>query len=119
MYLFKLCCNSFDTAIYIMGEEEVCYEKTAHFEAVVNLEEAVLLQISWERRNSHGYKEIVIDSSKYKGSNNRELFVHDLCKKDEARYRAVLSRSLHNKIHSNEVYLRVLGGMWFFKKKIK
>lgn len=96
-------------AIYIMGEEEVCYEKTAHFEAVVNLEEDVLLQVSWERRTSYGCKEIDIDSTKYKGSNNRELFVHDLCKKDEARYRAVLSRSQNNKIYSNEVYLRVLG----------
>lgn len=115
--LLKLCCNSFDTAIYIMGEEEVCYEKTAHFEAVVNLEEDVLLQVSWERRTSYGCKEIDIDSTKYKGSNNRELFVHDLCKKDEARYRAVLSRSQNNKIYSNEVYLRVLGGMWFLKKR--
>lgn len=102
-----------------MGEEEVCYEKTAHFEAGINLEEDVLLQVSWERRNSHGCKEIDIDSTKYKGSNNRELFVHDLCKKDEARYRAVLSRSQNNKIYSNEVYLRILGGMWFLKKNKK
>lgn len=41
--LLKLCCNFFDIVIYIMGEEEVCYEKIVYFEVVVNLEEDYLL----------------------------------------------------------------------------
>lgn len=41
--LLKLCCNFFDIVIYIMGEEEVCYEKIVYFEVEVNLEEDVLL----------------------------------------------------------------------------
>lgn len=96
-------------AIYISGDTQVlCGEKTC-FKAEITLGQDVYLPVNWEKLDKSFRKELDISSDKYKGSNSRELFIHCVCKEDEGRYQAVISRNQDVKIYSNEIYLCAQG----------
>lgn len=97
-------------AIFILGLTHVLCGDTACFEAEITLEEDVELQVSWQRVDRLVRKQIDIKDDKYRGSDSRQLLIHNVCKDDEAGYQAVISRSLDVKIFSNEVYLHPMGG---------
>lgn len=63
-------------------------------------------------------KQLDVEDEKYRGSDNRQLLIHNVCKDDEAGYQAVLSRNDDVKILSNKVYLRPKGGIYIFSKLI-
>lgn len=92
-----------------MGNTRVCCGETACFEAEITSEEDVDLPVSWQRDDGLVTKQINIDDDKYKGSDDRQLQIHNVCK-DDARYKAVISRSADVNISSNGVYLRPMGG---------
>lgn len=93
-----------------MGNTHVRCGETASFEAEITLEEDVDLPVSWHRVDGLVTKQINIEDDKYKGSDDRQLQIHNVCKDDEARYQAVISRSADVNISSNGVYLRPMGG---------
>lgn len=93
-----------------MGNTCILCGETACFEAEITLEEDVDLPVSWHRVDRFVSKQIDIGDEKYRGSDDRQLRIHNVCKNDEARYQAVISRSVDVKIFSNEVYLRPTGG---------
>lgn len=61
--------------------------------------------------------QIDIEDEKYRGSDDTQLIIHNVCKEDEGRYQAVISRNQDVKIFSNELYLHPTGGIqsfWMF-----
>lgn len=55
--------------------------------------------------------DLILKSDKYKGSDHRQLLIHNVCKKDEAGYEAVIIGDGNHKIASNEIVLRASGGI--------
>lgn len=94
-----------------MGNTHVLCGKTACFEAGITLEQDV--PVSWHRIDCLVRKQIDIEDDKYRGSDGRQLLIHNVCKDDEAGYQAVISRSdKYNcvEIFSDIVDLRPIGG---------
>lgn len=61
--------------------------------------------------------QIDIEDEKYRGSDDTQLIIHNVCKEDEGRYQAVISRNQDVKIFSNELFLHPIGGIqsfWMF-----
>lgn len=105
-----ISCRKRSEAIYIFGHTSVLCGETACFEAEITLEQDVDLPVSWHRVDRRLVrKQIDIEDDKYKGSDGRQLFIHNVGKDDEAGYQAVISRKQDVKILSNEVYMRPLG----------
>ncbi|XP_065922710.1 uncharacterized protein [Magallana gigas] len=98
-------------AICVFGESEIFCGKTACFEAEITLEDDVFLPVSWDRVDGMHRKQLDVRDEKYRGSDNRQLRIHNVCKDDEAGYQAVLSRNYDVKILSNTVYLRPKGDL--------
>lgn len=105
----------FFLAICVFGEPEIFCGNTACFEAEITLEDDDFLPVSWDRVDGMHRKQLDVRDEKYRGSDNRQLLIHNVCKDDEAGYQAVLSRNYDVKILSNTVYLRPKGGIYIFQ----
>lgn len=104
------------SAIYIFGKTSVPCGNTARFLAEITLEKEVYLPVSWDRVEKLVRTQIDIEDEKYRGSDSRQLIIHNVCKEDEGRYQAVISRNHDVKIFSNELYLHPTGGIQPFWK---
>lgn len=86
------------------------------FLAEIKLEKEVDLPVSWDRVEGLVRTQIDVEDEKYRGSDDRLLIIHNVCKEDEGRYQAVISRNQDVKIFSNKVYLHPTGGIQSFWK---
>lgn len=94
-----------------MGNTHVHCGETACLEAGITLQQDV--PVSWHKVDRLVRKQIDIEDDKYRGSDGKRLFIHNVCKDDEAEYQAVISRSDKyncDEIFSNNFYLRPIGG---------
>lgn len=91
----------------------ICGE-TAHFHAEVKQTENSNWSVTWHKKTGDITTNINTRDEKYKGSTNRRLLIHSVCKDDEAEYEAVISNGNNNYIRSNVIYLHALGGIIIF-----
>lgn len=108
----------FFLAICVFGEPDVFCGRTACFEAEISLEQDVYLPVSWEKLDGNVKKQLDVEDEKYRGSDNRQLLIHNVDKDDEAGYQAVLARNCDVNILSNKVYLRPKGGIYLFQNSL-
>lgn len=100
--------------ISIEGQEKVLCGNTAQLNAVISPEHLKGWSGTWQKLE--GCTQIQIDTriEKYSGSTDQNLFIHSVCKEDEGKYRAVLSRDKDGKqimIVSNRIFLQAIGGI--------
>lgn len=98
--------------IFLSGVDRVICGGTARFEADVRNVEFSRWHLTWQKRTENSVDCIDTNQEKYKGSTNMTLFIHNVCKEDEWKYQAVLSREsdeMEYKISSKTVYLHALG----------
>lgn len=85
--------------------------------AAITLEQVDHLPVSWDKVERLVRTQIDIEDEKYRGSDDTQLIIHNVCKEDEGRYQAVISRNQDVKIFSNELFLHPIGGIqsfWMF-----
>lgn len=104
-----ITCRDLPGAIYIHGETAVLCGETAHFEAEITIEKEVHLPVTWDRVNRFVRTQLDLEDEKYRGSDSRQLLIHNVCKDDRGRYQAVIARNQIVKIFSNEVDLNPIG----------
>lgn len=115
--LITFVINFFSLAIYISGKSDVLYGEVACFKVEITREEYVDFLVSWNKIEGHVRVdgsvrvELNLRSDKYKGSDHRQLLIHNVCKEDEAGYEAVITGDRNYKIASNEIVLRASGGI--------
>lgn len=96
-------------AIFILGETSVPCGTTACFIADNKLEKEDYLLVSWDRVKGSVRTHINLEDEKYRGSDDTQLIINDVCEEDKGRYQAVISRNQDVKIFSKEVYLHPTG----------
>lgn len=96
--------------ILIKGAEKVVCGETAQFDAEVKRTETSTWSVTWQTKTGNTTTNIKSSDEKFKGSNDRRLIIHSVCKADEAEYQAVLYNRNNNYIYSNTIYLHVSGG---------
>lgn len=104
-----ISCRQLPGAIYIGGETSVPCGTTARFIAAITLEQVDHLPVSWDRVERLVRTQIDIEDEKYRGSDDTQLIIRNVCKEDEGRYQAVISRNQDVKIFSNELFLHPIG----------
>lgn len=97
-----------------MGETSVPCGTTACFIADNKLEKEDYLLVSWDRVKGSVRTHINLEDEKYRGSDDTQLIINDVCEEDKGRYQAVISRNQDVKIFSKEVYLHPTGGIQSF-----
>lgn len=103
--------------IWIEGTKEAVCGSTAHFQANVTIKKVSYLSVIWQKINKNGSTQIDKSNKKFWGKTNKELFIESVCKEDEGKYQAILSIDEDRTritIHSNVIFLRVVGGMILF-----
>lgn len=83
--------------------------ETAQFDAEIKTTGTSNWCVTWEKKTGDTIAVINVRNQKFKGSTTRRLFIHSVCKNDEAEYRAVISIGDTSYI-SNAIYLLVVGG---------
>lgn len=102
-----------ERVILINGPEQVLCGETAQFDAEVEQREISNWSVTWFKKNANITANINKREEKFNGSTNRRLFIHSVCKDDEAEYQAGISDG-KNSYMSNVIYLRALGGIILF-----
>lgn len=87
--------------------------EAAHFDAEVEQREISNWSVTWHKQTGDITTNINTRDEKYNGSTDRRLFIHSVCKDDEAEYLAVISNG-DNSCMSNVIYLRAIGGIILF-----
>lgn len=103
----------YEKAIFINGPEQVLCGETAHFDAEVEQRKISNWCVTWHKKTGNITTNINTRDEKYKGSTDRWLFIHSVCKDDEAEYLAVISNG-DNSCMSNVIYLRAIGEQPYF-----
>lgn len=102
--------------ISIHGENNVTCGGVACFKVDVESSSTTIpWSVMWQRLRGNITEQIDISADKYKDSNDRQLVIHKVSKKDEGGYQAVLSRQNLN-VTSNSIFLVATGGncdIWF------
>lgn len=102
-----------EKAILIYGPEQVLCGETAQFDAEVEQREISNWSVTWHKKAGDITTNINTRDEKFNGSTDRRLFIHSVCKDDEAEYQAVISNG-DNSYMSNVIYLRAIGGIILF-----
>lgn len=72
------------------------------------------MSVTWVRKDGSTIEELNLNDEKYNGSDESQLIINDVRKKDEAKYEAVISKEGNVKIASNEIVLRGFGGILYY-----
>lgn len=107
-----------EPVVSIAGNENAMCGENAVFVAEVTNAKPYCWSLTWQKTIENVTEIINITKDKYFGSTDRRLVITAVSKEDEWRYQAVLSRNMNGnkqKILSNEIFLQVLGGIFYFK----
>lgn len=101
-----------EKAILINGPEQVLCGETAQLDAEIEQREISKWSVTWNKMTGYVITNINTRDEKFNGSTDRRLFIHSVCKDDEAKYQAVISNRDNTLSYmSNVIYLRALGGI--------
>lgn len=108
--------------ISIEGQETVLCGDIAIFNAVIRPEHLKGWSVTWQKLLGWTNIHINTTTEKYKGSTDQKLCIHSVCKEDEGKYHAMLSRDTKGKtiiVVSNSISLQAKGGIILLSFRIK
>lgn len=116
MYMYAYVCIAELVEVLITGVGEVTYGNTARFEAnVKSFFGSTSCSLTWQKSRGRIKEQIDIHCEKYEGSDDRQLIINSVCKKDEGEYQASLLYSKNCIVLSNSIYLKPIGGIVYFQ----
>lgn len=107
-------CFIEEPTVSIQGHEKILCGDTAQFNAVINPDQLKGWSVTWQKLVDRIHTQIDTRTEKYFGSTEQKLFIHSVCKEDEGKYQAILSRDSNGKqilVVSNAICLQAIGGI--------
>ncbi|XP_062568551.1 uncharacterized protein LOC134230727 [Saccostrea cucullata] len=102
------------TCLKICGLSEVWYGTDAVMDIASECESN---DINWKKKVGAIVHEINITTEKYQGSSNKKLIIRRVTHEDEGEYQAIMQKSRHIFVQSNQIDLKVLGNVHIPKYK--